>query len=67
MASDIKKSEQSGAYDFSSDHYKDSWDLRNPKNAKIRSEILLNFGLDSNKSYIENCKKNGIEPIVELK
>ncbi|MCO6357548.1 immunity 26/phosphotriesterase HocA family protein [Roseivirga pacifica] len=67
MASDIKKSEQSGAYDFSSDHYKDSWDLRNPKNAKIRSEILLNFGLDSNKSYIENCKKIGIEPIVELK
>lgn len=67
MASDIKKSKQSGAYDFNSGHDNDHWDLRNPKNAEIRSKILLNFGLDPNKSYLENCQKIGIVPIVELK
>ncbi len=35
-------------------HYKAKRDLRNPKHAQIRSEILAAFGLDPSKSYLEN-------------
>ncbi|SKC10841.1 Immunity protein 26 [Soonwooa buanensis] len=35
-------------------HYKAEYDLRNPNNSKIKEEIFNIFGLDSNKSYIEN-------------
>ena len=67
MAKDIKSTIEKGIYEFDSEHYKDQWDLRNPKNEEIKREILLNFGLDPEKSYLENCQKIGIEPIVELK
>ena len=67
MTKDIKSAIEKGIYKFDSEHYKDQWDLRNPKNEEIKREILLNFGLNPEKSYLENCQKIGIEPIVELK
>lgn len=67
MTKDIKSAIEMGIYKFDSEHYKDQWDLRNPKNEEIKREILLNFGLNPEKSYLENCQKIGIEPIVELK
>ena len=36
------------------DYYK--WDLRNPKNAKIKKDIFSVFGLDPDKSYKENLE-----------
>jgi hypothetical protein len=67
MTKDIKKTIGKGNYQFDSEHYKDQWDLRNPKNKEIKDEVLLNFGLDPNKPYLENCMKIGMEPIIELK
>ncbi|NQZ76240.1 MAG: immunity 26/phosphotriesterase HocA family protein [Ekhidna sp.] len=67
MTKDIKKTIEEGNYLFDSEHYKDQWDLRNPLNKEIKIEILENFGLDPNKSYLENCQKIGIDPIAELK
>lgn len=67
MTKDIKKIIEKGSYKFDSEHYKDQWDLRNPMNEEIKREILLNFGLDPDKSYLENCKKIGMKPIVELR
>lgn len=55
---DVHKSiENNGIYDFSnSRHYKAKWDLRNPNNKEVRNELFKVFGLDPNKSYLENCK-----------
>lgn len=33
-------------------------DLRNPKNLKIKRDIFSFFGLDADKSYAKNLKKN---------
>ncbi len=56
---------------ISENHYGHEWDLRNPKNEKIREEIFLKFGLDPSKSYEENCKitrtRNITEVIEEMK
>ena len=67
MTKDIRQTIEKGHYRFDSDHYKDQWDLRNPRNEKIKKEILENFGLLPDKSYLENCKKIGIDPVMELK
>jgi len=67
MSKDIRKTNEKGNYQFDSEHYKDQWDLRNPMNKEIKREIFENFGLDPNKTYLENCQKIGMEPIIELK
>lgn len=44
-----------GKFDYSKvNHYKSQYDLRNPKNSKIRNEIFSIFGLDSAKDYLQN-------------
>jgi Immunity protein 26 len=44
-----------GIFDFDkSRHYKAKWDLRNFKNQEIKNEIFKVFGLDPDKTYIEN-------------
>lgn len=56
-----------GDFDFTKgEHYKLDWDLRNPKNDKIRTEIMKKFGLDPQKNYEENCKITGTKSIIEL-
>jgi hypothetical protein len=46
-----------GIFDFEkSSHYVANKDLRNPKNNEIKRELLKVFGLDPDKSYIENCE-----------
>jgi len=56
-----------GDFDFTKGrHYKLDWDLRNPKNEKIRTEIMKEFGLDPTKNYEENCKITGTKNIIEL-
>lgn len=44
-------------------HYKAALDLRNPENNYIKIELFNVFGLDPKKSYSENCKLLGIDPI----
>lgn len=63
---DIKKAEQKGMHDFSSNHYKDGFDLRNPQNDSKRREIFNHFGIDSNRSYFENCQALGVDPLIKL-
>ena len=47
--------ENKGVFDFSSSrHYKAKWDLRNPDNFSVKDELFKVFGLDVNKSYLEN-------------
>ncbi|MBN1968292.1 MAG: immunity 26/phosphotriesterase HocA family protein [Candidatus Delongbacteria bacterium] len=56
-----------GDFDFSKgEDYKLKWDLRNPKNEKIRIEIFKEFELDPKKNYKENCKITGTKDIIEL-
>lgn len=53
---DIKKTIENGGqfnYDDNS-HYLTQFDLRNPKNAEIRTEIMKAFGLNPKMSYEEN-------------
>tara|TARA_R110000796_G_scaffold252637_1_gene389670 strand:+ start:110319 stop:111506 length:1188 start_codon:yes stop_codon:yes gene_type:complete len=46
-----------GVFDFSSSrHYQARWDLRNPDNNRVIAELFKVFGLDINKSYLENSK-----------
>lgn len=65
---DIKETiKNNGDFDFTKgDHYKLKWDLRNPKNDKIRTEIFKTFGLDPNRNYYENSKLTGTKNIIEL-
>lgn len=59
--------DNNGNFDFTKgEHYKLDWDLRNPKNDKIRTEIMKEFGLDPTKNYEENCKITGTKSIIEL-
>ena len=52
-----KATENNSVFDFSkSSYYKAKWDLRNPNNINIRNELFKVFGLDPNKSYLDNCK-----------
>lgn len=56
-----------GDFDFAKrDHYKFDWDLRNPKNNKIRNEIMKAFSLDPRMNYEENCKITGTKNILEF-
>jgi hypothetical protein len=38
-------------------YYQRKWDLRNPENREIKREIFRAFGLDTDKSYEDNLKK----------
>ncbi len=55
---DISKTiDNNGEFDFThSQHYKAKWDLRNPNNLKVKNELFKVFGLDINKSYLENSR-----------
>lgn len=66
LTKDILNTINKGFYPFDSDHFQDQWDLRNPKNKEVKREIFQNFGLLPNRSYVENCTKIGIKPMIEL-
>ncbi len=45
---------------WNDDYFEREYDLRNPKNKKIKTEIFKHFGLDADKTYYENLKnENG--------
>jgi len=45
-----------GIFDYQNNTgFKVNFDLRNPQNQSIRSEIMKAFGLNPHKSYNENC------------
>lgn len=48
------------------EHYKTDYDLRNPKNAKIRYKILKRFGLNPSKDYFENSKELRVKDILDF-
>ena len=51
----IETISNNGIFDFNkSRNYRAKWDLRNSKNQEIKNEIFKVFGLDPNKTYIEN-------------
>jgi hypothetical protein len=52
--------------DLYSDVYKLKYDLRNPSNDNIRRELFQVFGLNPDKSYIENCELTGTESTKSL-
>ena len=59
--------DNNGDFDFTKGKcYIHDWDLRNPKNDKIRTEIMKKFGLDPQKNYEDNCKITGTKSIIEL-
>ncbi|MET0467018.1 MAG: immunity 26/phosphotriesterase HocA family protein [Chitinophagaceae bacterium] len=63
----MKAIHDNGIYSFDSPgHYKSKWDLRNPRNKEIRSEIFQVFGLDPNKTYFENSTLTGTQLPGEL-
>lgn len=54
-------------FDFNRDpYYKTEFDLRNPKNEILKSEIMTEFGLNSKLSYEENCKITGTESTIKI-
>ncbi|MFH7000971.1 immunity 26/phosphotriesterase HocA family protein [Flavobacterium bizetiae] len=54
-------------FDFNRDpYYKTEFDLRNPKNEILKSEIMTEFGLNSKLSYEENCKITGTESTSKI-
>jgi len=61
--------ENNGKFDFSNTKFNSGkWDLRNPNNKEIKNELFTEFGLDSDKSYLENCKlKHTILPTELIK
>ena len=63
----LKTIDNKGLFDYNvTKNYRTEFDLRNPKNNKIRYEILKAFGLEPNKSYIDNCRLTKTELITEL-
>jgi hypothetical protein len=59
--------QQGGVFDFDRrPAYFKRLDLRNPRNASFRKEILEAFGLHPEKSYIENCGLTGTPRTVDL-
>lgn len=63
----IETVNNNGYFDFSKgNHYRLNWDLRNPKNDKIRVEIMKKFGFNPSKSYIENSRNKNTKEIIEI-
>jgi hypothetical protein len=67
-ALDIKHAiENGGKFDFEkSTYYMSPFDLRNPQNAKIRSEIMRVFGLNPNDDYKGNRELTNTVKISDL-
>jgi hypothetical protein len=54
-------------FDFNRDpYYKTEFDLRNPKNELLKSEIMAVFGLNSKLSYEDNCKITDTESTLKI-
>lgn len=54
-------------FDFNRDpYYKTEFDLRNPKNELLKSEIMAVFGLNSKLSYEHNCKITDTESTLKI-
>ncbi|MNR42664.1 hypothetical protein D3C85_1612030 [compost metagenome] len=54
-------------FDFNRDpYYKTEFDLRNPKNELLKSEIMTVFGLNSKLSYEDNCKITDTESTLKI-
>lgn len=63
----VETIKNNNVFDFNREpYYKTEFDLRNPKNDLLRKEIMAEFGLDSNLSYEENCKKTDTEETVKI-
>jgi hypothetical protein len=63
----LKTIASKGTYDFEqSEHYAAKWDLRNPRNKEVKSEVFRVFGLDSSKNYFENSKLTGTKLPSEI-
>lgn len=63
----LKAIKNNGKFDYNEcRNFRTIFDLRNPQNREVRDEILKAFGLDPNKSYIDNCKLTGTELTTEL-
>lgn len=61
----IETIKNNGIFDYSTAyHYKAEYDLRNPANGKIRSEIMKTFGLDPSKDYWSNCESTNAPDII---
>jgi hypothetical protein len=43
-----------------------TFDLRNPKLVQLKQSIFNFFNLNSNLSYLENCRKEGIKSTIEI-
>ncbi|MDR6781934.1 hypothetical protein ABIE26_001578 [Pedobacter africanus] len=53
----LKALANGGSFSFDdAGHYKAKWDLRNPKNKQVKNEIFKFFGLQPDRSYVENSK-----------
>jgi hypothetical protein len=58
---------QNSIFDFNRDpNYQTEFDLRNPKNNNLKSEIMKEFGIDPNLNYEENCKILGVDSTIEF-
>jgi len=56
-----------GVFDFEARRsYWNHFDLRNPRNAAARREILEAFGLDPEAGYLENCRRTGTLRTTDL-
>jgi hypothetical protein len=64
---DIKETISRGQFDFDNNsHYSTQFDLRNPKNLKIRNKIMKEFGLNPNGNYEENRELTGTIKTTEI-
>ena len=65
--SDIKNTISRGKFDYDNNsHYGTQFDLRNPKNLKIRKDIMKAFGLIPGGGYEENCELTKTISIPDL-
>lgn len=64
---DIKETISRGQFDFDNNsHHLTQFDLRNPKNLKIRTKIMKEFGLNPNGNYEENRELTGTIKTTEI-
>lgn len=56
-----------GTFDFNKvKNTKQEWDLRNPKNIHIKTDIMKAFGLDPTKGYEENARHTNNQDVLDL-
>ncbi|MBK7707612.1 MAG: immunity 26/phosphotriesterase HocA family protein [Acidobacteria bacterium] len=66
-AEDVRRTSELGRFDYdNSVSYSARLDLRNPRNSRIRADLMNEFGLRPDLDYVENCGLTGTMNVEDL-